>query len=182
MSRRGKRGKGWERSIQLVTAEYRCRVPTRVVVHKTEPGVRNIRGKLVYAEKGPPDFVGTLDDRAVAFDAKESRRESGRWYLSNLKRHQAADLEAHMSAGAFAFIALRLYRAGAAWVIPWRVLSEPYFKGDLKSINAEDCERLGYKMPPIDLAGVPVPFDDWVAAARAALQGAPGHHADGHAV
>ena len=112
------KGRQWE--IQLEAQHDAYRRNGLALVFKTEPR-RDRNGK--HLEKAPPDYCGVLHGgRAVVFDAKDCRQD--RFALSNIKKHQAHDLEAAHERGAFAFIALRFQ--GEGFVLPWRIVRMPY--------------------------------------------------------
>lgn len=143
-------GRSWE--IALEAQHDRYRRDRLAVVWKTEPR-RDRTGR--YVEKAPPDFVGVLaDGRGVCFDAKDCTRS--RWPLSNVKPHQARDLEAVYLAGGVAFVALRMGSVGH--FLPWGALRESYQAWRLgegsASLGPRDIERIGREMDGADWLGV----------------------------
>lgn len=114
-----KRGSGWE--ARLVTWHYDYQKAGRALLWKQEPEAKvTPTGHLVYARKGPPDFVGFVADpslrhgRGVVFDAKDTAKDV--LYCSQLAPHQAVDLE-RASRHAFVFLCCRV--GGRQIVLPW---------------------------------------------------------------
>ena len=147
------KGRQWE--LQLEAQNNLYRKEGRAVVWKTEPR-RDRTGK--YVEKAPPDFCGVVaGGQAVVFDAKDCK--SARFSFSQIKRHQAKDLEAAHLRGALAFIALRFH--GVGYFVPWTAIRIPYQRwvqgSRIASLGAAEIVQ------HTQLGG---PFAaDWIAAA-----------------
>jgi recombination protein U len=140
------RGKGWEQQIRVWNDRYRKE--GRAWVCRTSAGIKQIgpskggRFQACYAAEGPPDFVGVADGRPVVFDAKDCTGR--RWYLSQVKPHQARALEAAQKAGALAFVALRF--GGDGWVLPWKALRPLWLDKAVASLTVADMNDLALVM------------------------------------
>lgn len=116
------RGKAWEARLDVWHAEAR-RAGTATLM-RCNPGVKITgRGELVFAEKGPPDYLGHAGGHPVVFDAKETRAKV--LYFSQVKEHQARDLEALMLGGFESAIVARV--AGVQRWLPWAGIREAYY-------------------------------------------------------
>ena len=125
-------------------------------IHKVHPEARNVKGRIVYSGKGPPDFIGVLaDGRSVCFDAKESTTGKS-FRLELVPPHQAQDLEAHAMLGGLAFFVVRT--TAGEWMVPWRSVAEGYWTKTLKSISPAALDMLGTRIEGCDwLAAVETP-------------------------
>ena len=123
------RGKSWETKLEVWHDGYRR--DGRAVVWKTHPGVTVVRGKAVFTSAGPPDFIGVSGERSFVFDAKETAKDV--LYCSQLKRHQAMDLEATVKHGGSAFLCVRAN--GRQCVIPWWPDVSARYWGDAKTFD-----------------------------------------------
>lgn len=116
---------------------------SRAWVIKTEPR-RAMNGRFL--AEAPPDFLGVIEGgTCVCFDAKMTDKE--RFYFSEIKDHQAKDLEAVHLRGGIAFIAL-LYR-GTPYVLRWSDLGRQYQawrRGGAASLSAGEIEKMGRVM------------------------------------
>lgn len=122
------KGRQWELHLEAQHDEYRR--AGLALVFKTEPR-RDRNGKFI--EKAPPDYCGMLNGgRAVVFDAKDCTGKG--FALSNIKTHQAQDLEAAWIRGGFSFIALRFQ--GEGFVLPWEEIRSSYQRWRGKSGRA----------------------------------------------
>ena len=130
------KGMGWEARLQVWHRGYAQAGRGKVV--KTNPPVKVGRnGKpCAWAGAGPVDFIGVIDNKAVFFDAKDTKSPRA-WPLSQIAAHQAACLRHAEQGGARAFIALR--HPSGMWVLPWSVLGPMYYdKTGPRSVVPED--------------------------------------------
>jgi recombination protein U len=110
------KGAAWEFQLERWALEYRAH---GVVVAKTSPEAKLIKGRMVYTRKGLPDFVGVMrGGRAIVFDAKEVSA-GDRFPWSHLPVHQARELQMWHDLGALAFLAVRFKSLGANCILPW---------------------------------------------------------------
>lgn len=164
------RGVAWERQIEVWNSRYRACNPSRAIVSRAEPPVKQIGSRgangtflAAYRERGPVDFLGFLPGgTGVAFDAKST--QGARWQFSLLERHQAQYLEAVAIAGHLAFIALDL--GGRPFVVPWSKLGERWWNWQL---NQAVLVRGDAGMSAADAAAWGSPMSshgDWLSALR----------------
>lgn len=107
-------GKGWEAQISAWNRRYLRE--GRGVIVKTEPPVKvsNRGAPFAWAGKGPVDYVGIIDGRAVFFDAKATR---GKWTKSKVAKHQAKQLDDAARCGARSFVAVK--DSSGMWLHDW---------------------------------------------------------------
>lgn len=94
-------GKALERALSAVHDSYWEN--SLAWMTKANPEARVVRRRLVWAEVGPPDYLGCLaGGRLVALEAKESHEPN--WRMSKLKVHQAEALDKVRAMGGMSFI------------------------------------------------------------------------------
>lgn len=149
-----KRGAAWELQLGIWNEQYRR--AGKAFLFRCHPGVNQINGRLTYASKGPPDFVGCLaGGRTIVFDAKEV--SGPRFSFNNLKPHQADAFDNVVKLGGLAFLAIQWMDGhqiiGRTWVdwqnLEWRYRAWQHEKGAHASIT-----RLS--------DGVPMSDDGWL--------------------
>lgn len=106
--------------------------------------------RLIPAEKSTVDFIGCLNGRALAFDAKETKRPS--LPLANVHEHQTHYLLRYRDCGGHAFLLVRFVKERETFILPIKefkkwVDSVP--NGGRKSIPytwfCENCETVRSK-------------------------------------
>lgn len=121
----------------------------RAFVVKTNPPIKKLPdGRFKWAGKGPPDFFGVANGRAICFEAKDCTRR--RWQFSGLQRHQAVALEAMQVNGGISFVALRFN--GVAWYLPWSRLGPLWWDGKERGLSADGIRSIG----------IPMEADGWI--------------------
>lgn len=131
-------GASWERVLEVAHTDYR-RAGLADVRRVHPPGRR---------AKGPVDFMGVLaGGRAVRFDAKVRAERFG---ISELRRHQALQLDVAHRLGGLAGIALRIRSEESGWWwLDWSALGPIYWR-DVKgprTIGVLQADDLGRRMP-----------------------------------
>ena len=144
--------RGWEATLEQWHRRYhRDRL---ACVAKTHPPAKLVRGRLAYSARGPPDYIGVLQDgTGIAFEAKESGAK--RWRLSQIKPHQAQVLEAYQVMGGVSGVALRWH--GDGWWLDWADLGPVYRQKGIGSLTDRTIEEIG---TPIDAA------EGWITVCR----------------
>lgn len=119
------RGRALELAVEQANAQYhsygiarvqKVAVPTKLV----KSGRWDDPAKLV-REKSTVDYIGVWQGRAVAFDAKENRKEA-RFPLASVQGHQIGFLDSWDRAGGIAFLLIWHEPDQAAYVLPYAVL------------------------------------------------------------
>lgn len=72
--------------------------------------------KLIPAEKSTVDFIGCLNGRGIAFDAKETKRPS--LPLANVHDHQTRYLMRYRDCGGHAFLLVRFVKQQETFILP----------------------------------------------------------------
>nr|DAL87865.1 MAG TPA: Holliday junction-specific endonuclease [Caudoviricetes sp.] len=105
--------------------------------------------RLIPAKKSTVDFIGCLDGRGLAFDAKETR-ERNRFPLENVKEHQVQFLEKYRNVGGHAFLLVRFVKHRETFILTADALAKWWdvaIHGGRKSIPhewfLENCEAVG---------------------------------------
>lgn len=141
---------GWHRAYSLSRRAHIIQTSAPIKVLGQVTGGRFM---ACWAGSGPVDFMGVVEGRAIAFDAKSS--EASRWPLKGLHEHQAQCLDSMALAGAVCGVALSC-PSGEYWV-PWDALGPLWWSWarsratgavsrGAASLSAADLERVGVKM------------------------------------
>lgn len=145
-----KKGAAWELQLSLWNEEYRRRGHAKIF--RCHPGVNLVGGRLIYASKGPPDFLGCLaGGRSIVFDAKEVSAPT--FAFANLAPHQADAFDSVTEMGGIAAIAIQWMNGhvivGRSWV-PWSSLSEDYRRWRTEKGSKASFRRAerGLEIPP----------------------------------
>ncbi|BAQ11328.1 Holliday junction resolvase recu 2 [Bacillus sp. OxB-1] len=122
------RGSGLERMIDMTNQQYRNKGVADV--RKVPPPVKIMgqQGNQVtgYTQKGEwVDYVGIHNGRTIIFDAKETR-ETTRFPLSNVSRHQYSLLESWHQKGARAFLLVYFTKRHEVYVLSFERLQEAW--------------------------------------------------------
>lgn len=72
--------------------------------------------KLIPAKKSTVDFIGCLNGRGIAFDAKETKRPS--LPLDNVHEHQVRYLKRYKDCGGYAFLLVRFVKHQETYILP----------------------------------------------------------------
>ena len=112
-------GRAWEQRLNFWHHAYQ-RQRLAVVMQTTPPTVvhKGDGGSVRRVGTAPCDFAGVALGLPVLFDAKDTKAQ--RWALSNLKPHQALQLETWRACNGLAFIALQIRER--PYVVDWAAL------------------------------------------------------------
>lgn len=119
------------------------------VIQKVATPMKKVNGKTFYAEKSTVDFIGCLNGRGVAFDAKETKERTSFPFKKNVHEHQVRFLEHYRNCGGHAFLLVRFVKHHETFILPstellkwWNGIAE----GGRKSIPYEwftlNCESV----------------------------------------
>lgn len=92
------------------------------IIQKVATPFKPIRDKdgnmrrLVPEKKSTVDFIGCLNGRGLAFDAKETN-ERASFPLANVKEHQAVFLEKYRNCGGHAFLLVRFVKHQETFIL-----------------------------------------------------------------
>lgn len=130
-------GQRFERLVEAANREYEFK--GRALIEKQEVAKAEVNGKMIYAKKGLPDFMGLMNGgRSVIFDAKSTRNKTS-FPLNNLlkREHQLDFLYKAEQMGAAAFYLIEFAMLGRYFILPAntaRVYVEQARAGGRKSI------------------------------------------------
>lgn len=111
------RGKAFEQMIEAACRQYLIDGQAQIV--KTEVQNKFIAGRMVYSQKGPPDFIGTIKGgQAVAFDAKNTQAASFPISKITDRPHQLEHLKNVHALGGIAFYLINMERENRVFIIP----------------------------------------------------------------
>lgn len=82
--------------------------------------IRDREGKmraLIPEKKSTVDFIGCLNGRGIAFDAKETNNRTN-FPLENVKEHQVQFLEKYRNCGGHAFLLIRFVKHQETFILP----------------------------------------------------------------
>lgn len=125
------------------------------VIQKVATPFKPIRDKdgnmrrLIPEKKSTVDFIGCLNSRGIAFDAKETSERTS-FPLANVKEHQVSFLEKYRDCGGHAFLLVRFVKHQETFILSSVQLSK-WWKdisyGGRKSIPYDwftmNCEQVG---------------------------------------
>jgi Penicillin-binding protein-related factor A, putative recombinase len=113
--------------------------------------IRDHEGKmkaLIPEKKSTVDFIGCLNGRGLAFDAKETKERTS-FPLANVKEHQLRFLEKYRNCGGHAFLLVRFVKHNETFILSSVQLSQWWKEaafGGRKSIPygwfTENCEQV----------------------------------------
>ena len=133
------RGKAFENTIEMMNSVYEKQGLGKIQFNPTShKSVKNKQGEIInfYDKKSTVDFLGCLEYRTVAFDAKECSAE--RWNLkTNFKRHQEEALHNFRRGGAASFILLHMKKYNEVYMVPLLEVQKFIAEG-LKSVSIKD--------------------------------------------
>jgi recombination protein U len=73
--------------------------------------------KLIPAKKSTVDFIGCLNGRGIAFDAKETIERTS-FPLRNVHDHQTRYLKRYKDCGGYAFLLVRFVKHNETYILP----------------------------------------------------------------
>ncbi|MCO7127786.1 Holliday junction resolvase RecU [Sporolactobacillus shoreicorticis] len=86
------------------------------VVQKVATPLKKTKNSAFYSEKSTVDFIGCLNGRGLAFDAKETKRPS--LPLANVHEHQTRYLMRYRDCGGHAFLLVRFIKQNETFILP----------------------------------------------------------------
>jgi recombination protein U len=114
MNNYSNRGKYLEDILKLTHDHYhRAGIAEIQKIHVKR--VQNINGKLIYPKKSTVDFVGCWKGKFIAFDAKQTSRNS--IHVSNFKPDQISYLENINKLGGIGFFLIYLKTSSRCWAL-----------------------------------------------------------------
>lgn len=138
-SSQANRGNALELLIEIASRHYRMKRLARL--DKAATPTKNIRGRLVYAEKSTVDFYGTVKGgRSVYFDAKSTRNKTS-FPLKNIKDHQTDFLQEQAELGAAVFFLIEFAEQKEFYYLPYSIARQyidEAAEGGRKSIPYDD--------------------------------------------
>jgi recombination protein U len=87
------------------------------VVQKVATPMKKISGKAIYSEKSTVDFIGCLNGRGLAFEAKETKERTS-FPLRNVHDHQVRYLKRYKDCGGYAFFLVRFVKHQETYILP----------------------------------------------------------------
>lgn len=128
-----RRGMSFENQIEITNRHYEYE--QMAVIQKIATPTKNIKGKIVYSEKSTVDFIGNVDGRAVAFEAKQTtgpnmKPETSFPLLIRKKymvgSHQLLFLQRWEKMGGMAFVLINFRNRGQCFAVPVDFIVEKY--------------------------------------------------------
>lgn len=140
------RGMQLEHEIEASNQAYYLK--NIAVIQKIATPMKKISGKAFYSEKSTVDFLGCINGRGIAFDAKETK-ERNYFPLKNVHEHQLRFLEQYKDCGGHAFVLVRFVKHQETFMLASTQLSQWWKEaayGGRKSIPYEwftmNCEQV----------------------------------------
>lgn len=120
------RGQAFEKLINITNQQYYQK--RRATIQKVATPWKVIRrgSKIISAfpeEKSTVDYIGVFNGRAIAFDAK-STRETTRFDLANVEKHQIEFLTKWQQNGGIAFILIEFVKKHEVYLLTINQLNE----------------------------------------------------------
>lgn len=140
MTNYANRGQSFERLIEATNNQYyhkgqatiqKVPVPWKVFYDR-----KTKRSRAIPEKKSTVDFIGIVNGRGIAFDAK-STREHTRFPLSNISEHQFKFLKRWKDNGGISFILVEFAKKQEVYMLPFAMLETWWEKaqnGGRKSI------------------------------------------------
>lgn len=149
MSNRSKANLGKHFEQRIMNANRSYLLQGQAVIEKMEVANKFVGGKMIYTDKGPPDFMGAMKGgQAIVFDAKSTKGQS--FPLANItrRRHQLTFLERMAKLGALAFYLIEFADHGRYFV-----LSIPEALAAIELAESGGRKSIPIDMLPLEVKG-----------------------------
>lgn len=155
----GKRGMSLESIVDYTNSSYIKRGVARIDKIATPTKITNKSGNAIKAgffeKKSTVDYIGTLNTgRAICFDCKETK-ETKRFPLGNIARHQIEYMHDVYRLGGAAFLLIYFYRLNKFFRLGYEDLKQYW---DLYTLNPN---IRGYGSIPIEAFSTEVTHEQW---------------------
>ncbi|MFX3616247.1 MAG: Holliday junction resolvase RecU [Sporolactobacillus sp.] len=146
MTNYANRGMQLEQEIKASNLSYQQK--GIAVIQKVATPLKKTKDSAFYSEKSTVDFLGCLNGRGIAFDAKETVNRTN-FPLSNVHEHQINFLEKYRNCGGRAFLLVRFVKHQETFILSSVQLAQWWKEaayGGRKSIPyewfCENCETV----------------------------------------
>lgn len=132
------KGKSFEHKIEASNLSYVNR-GLALIQRITDPVSITGGGKIIRA-KSTIDFLGVINGRSIAIEAKQYSSANLTFPLSNISDHQLEYLKMHSKCGGISIVAIHHISSDIVYLIPYKTL-EPYLT-TVKSLKKELLEEI----------------------------------------